>query len=182
MATATRLLTYQDLLETPDDGRRYEVIGGRLVASASPILEHQRVSGRLFDQLLDLERAGYGIALSAPTDVELEPHEIVVPDLVFVLAAHSTILGWEKITGVPDLIVEILSPSTQGVDEGDKLDLYARTGVPEYWLVDVEQEAARALALAGGAYRPIPALGRVIRSRVLPPFAVDLDVLFFGLR
>ncbi len=180
--TATRPLTYADLCETPDDGRRYEILGGRLVVSASPILKHQRVSGRLFDQLLDLERAGLGTVFSAPTDVELAAHEIVVPDLVFVLAQRRHILGRQKIEGAPDLIIEILSPSTRSVDEREKRDLYARSGVPEYWLVDPEGETIRVFSLAAGSYSPIPAEGAVVRSRVLPAFEVDGMALFADLR
>lgn len=179
---APRLLTYQDLLDTPDDGRRYEIIGGRAVVSASPILKHKRVSGRLFDLLLDVERAGFGVVFSAPTDVELEPHEIVVPGLVVVLAARPHILGRQKIEGTPDFIVDVVSPSTGRRDQGEKRDLYARTGVPEYWLVDPERETARALSLADGAHAPIPAEGTVVRSRVLPAFAVGVAALFAGLR
>lgn len=179
--TATRLLTYEDLRATPDDGRRYEIVAGRLVVSASPILKHQKVSLRLTDLLYDLEKAGLGELFEAPTDVELAPHEIVVPDLVFVLAHRRHILGREKIEGVPDLIVEIRSPSTAAMDEGEKRELYARSGVPEYWLVDPEGETVRAFSWDDGAYVPISAEGGEIRSRVLPGFAVDAVALFAGL-
>src|SRR5687767_11281295 len=56
MSTTTRLLTCEDLLDTPDDGRRYEIIGGELVVSASPLLKHQRLSIRLADLLYELEK------------------------------------------------------------------------------------------------------------------------------
>jgi Uma2 family endonuclease len=139
------------------------------------------VSLRLTDLLYEMEKAGFGEMFEAPTDVELEEHEIVVPDLVFVLAHRRHILGRQKIEGVPDLIIEILSPSTSRMDEGEKRALYARVGVPEYWLVDPERETVRAFALGDGAYAPIPANGGVTRSRVLPDFAVDAAALFAGL-
>jgi len=149
--------------------------------SASPILKHQRVSLRLVDLLYDLEKAGHGYLFEAPTDVELAPHEIVVPDLVFVLTAHRAILGRHMIQGVPDLIIEILSPSTGRIDEGEKRDLYARVGVPEYWLIDPARETVRAFTLEAGAYAPIAADDGGTRSRVLPPFVVGAGALFAGL-
>jgi Uma2 family endonuclease len=182
MATTTRLLTYADLDETPDDGRRYEIIGGRLVVTASPILKHQKLSLRLTDLLYELEKAGLGEVFEAPTDVELGPNDIVVPDLVFVTAARLGILGRQKIEGAPDILIEILSPSTSGRDEGEKRDLYARSGVREYWLVDPEQNTVRALTLVDGAYEPIPPSGNIVRSIAVPEFRVDVDALFAGLR
>ncbi len=79
MSTAARLLTYQDLLSTPDDGRRYELIGGEIVASPSPLLKHQRLSGLLFALFLAIERRGLGFVFVAPTDVRLSANDVVVP-------------------------------------------------------------------------------------------------------
>ena len=181
MSTTTRLLAYEDLLDTPADGRRYEIIGGQLVVAASPILKHQRVSGRLFDLLLDLERAGLGQAYAAPTDVRLFPHEIVVPDLVFVTTARLGILTEALIDGAPDLVIEILSPSTSDLDRGKKAALYAAAGVPEYWLVDPERRTILPQTLIAGAYQPIPITEGVVRSVVLPQLVVDVATLFAGI-
>lgn len=182
MSTTVRALTCEDLRKTPDDGRRYEIIGGQLVVSASPILKHQKLSLRLTDLLYALAKSGLGELFEAPTDVERGPNDIVVPDLVFVTKARLGILGREKIAGAPDILIEILSPSTRGRDEREKRDLYARFGVPEYWLVDPVRNAVRAMTLVGDAYQPIPPIGSVIPSKVVPEFVVDPTVLFAGLR
>ena len=181
MSTTTRLLTYEDLLETPPDGRRYEIIGGQFVVSASPILKHQRVSGRLFDLLLDLERAGLGQVYAAPTDVRLFPHEIVVLDLVFITTARLGILTEALIDGAPDLVIEILSPSTSELDRGKKAALYAAAGVPEYWLVNPERRTILPQTLVDRAYEPIPMSEGVVRSVVLPQLVVDVAALFAGI-
>ena len=182
MSTTTRAPSYADLLETPDDGRRYEIVGGRLVVSASPRLKHQKLSLRLTDLLYELEKAGLGELFEAPTDVELGPNDVVVPDLVFVTAARLGILGRQKIEGAPDILIEILSPSTSDRDQGEKRDLYARSGVAEYWMMDAERDGVRALALVGGADEPIPHNGGVVQSLVVPEFRVDVAALFAGLR
>ena len=181
VSITTRPLTYQDLLRTPNDGRRYEIIGGQLVVSASPLLKHQKLSKRLADLLYDLEKAGLGEMYEAPTDVRLFPHEIVVPDLVFVTTARLGILTEALIDGAPDLVIEILSPSTSELDRGKKAALYAAAGVPEYWLVDPERRTILPQTLVAGAYEPIPISEGAVRSVVLPQLVVDVAALFAGI-
>jgi Uma2 family endonuclease len=182
MVATTKLLTYEDLLETPDDGRRYEIIGGRLIATAWPLLKHQRVVGRLFDLLIDLEKAKLGVVFMAPTDVRLESHEIVVPDLVFITIPRLDILRPNLVDGAPDLIIEIRSPATAALDDGEKRELYARAGVAEYWRVDPDAETVLAARLVEGRYLPIPSESDTVRSVVAPQFVVDVAALFAGLR
>ena len=181
MSTTTRRLTYEDLLQTPDDGRRYEIIGGDFVVSASPVLKHQRLSVRLTVLLFTLEKAGLGQVFEAPTDVQLGPHDIVVPDIGFVTTVRLGILTRQKIDGAPDIVIEIFSPSTSERDKEIKRDLYARSGVREYWLVDPEQDTVDAFVLTDGVCEPLPRMGSQIRSTVVPEFVVDLDALFAGL-
>jgi Uma2 family endonuclease len=182
MVTTERLLTYEDLLNTPDDGRRHEIIGGRLVVTASPLTKHQRVSVRLAAQLFDLERAGLGVVFPAPTDVRLEPHEIFVPDMVFITTPRLDIVRASLIEGPPDLIVEVRSPTTAARDDGEKKAVYQRTGVQEYWRADPDLETVQALILVDGAFQPIPPVGNLIRSLVVPEFVVDVEALLAGLR
>jgi len=181
MSTTTRSLTYDDLLTTPADGQRYEILGGELIVSPSPVTKHQRLSVRLLDLLFDLEKAGLGVVFSAPTDVQLSSHDIVVPDLVFVRQARRHIIDPNLIYGSPDLIIENLSPSTRTIDQERKLALYAAAGVPEYWMLDPETETILPLTLVAGRYEPIPVVGGIVRSVVVPEFVVDLAALFAGI-
>ena len=105
--------------------------------SAAPYLDHQRISRHLQFQLYDqIEVPGHGEVFNAPTAVQLSDHDIVEPDLLVVLAARSSYLTARKVDGPPDLVVEILSPSSQRRDHELKLRLYERAGVDEYWIVD----------------------------------------------
>ena len=179
--TTTRSWTYDDLLSTPNDGLRYEIIGGELFVSPSPATKHQRLSGRFFALLLDLEKAGLGVVFAAPTDVKFSDQDTVVPDLLFIRTEHQHIIGPNYITGPPDLIIEILSPSNSAVDRERKLALYAAAGVPEYWMLDPETESVVPLTLVEDHYELIPVTGGIVRSVVLPEFVVELAALFAGL-
>ena len=122
----------------PDDGNRYEFIGGRLYMTPAPVIRHQRVSKRLQLALVRLlEETGHGEVFYAPCLVEFPgTSDRVQPDLLFVSNERQGIITEKLMLGAPDLVVEILSPSTAHRDRGIKLDLYARRGVREYWIVD----------------------------------------------
>jgi Uma2 family endonuclease len=115
-----------------------------------------------------------GELLFAPFDVQLAGHSVVQPDLVYVSRARRDVLG-ERIVGAPDLAVEVLSPSTASRDLGAKLELYAQSGVEEYWLVDPANRAFEFLVNDAGAFRFVPARDGVYRSERLPGLALDLE-------
>jgi len=182
MSTATRLLTYADLLDTPDDGQRYEVIDGRLIVTPAPATVHQKLSLRLtllIGNFVTQHRLGQ--VFVAPCDVMLSEHAIVQPDLIFVDQARLDIVGPKYVEGVPDLVVEILSPRTRRRDAGSKRDLYARFGVPEYWRADPDGRSLVAEVLREGRYEPLLRDDGIVRSSVLPGLEVDVSVLFAGL-
>ena len=137
VATKTRgKFTYEDYRNTPDDVR-YELHGGELITVPAPNMTHQGISTillRLIDTLVYLKKLGK--VYHAPTDVVFSDNEVVQPDLVFVSNERSHILTENNIRGAPDLIIEILSPSTAGRDRTFKRTLYERHGVKEYWMVD----------------------------------------------
>ncbi len=138
--------TWEDVLRMPDDGNRYEFIGGRLYMTPAPVTRHQRISKLLHWALMEvLERAGHGQVFYAPLLVEFPgTDDRVQPDILFVSNERRSIIGEKQVTGAPDLVVEILSPSTAHRDRGIKLDLYARHGVREYWIVDPEEDTVDA--------------------------------------
>jgi len=134
--------TWEDVLRMPDDGNRYEFIGGRLYVTPAPVTRHQRISKRLLAALMRiLEDAGRGEVFKAPCLVEFPgTGDRVQPDLLFVAEERQEIISEKHVTGAPDLVVEILSPSTAHRDRGIKLDLYARSGVRQYWIVDTDED------------------------------------------
>ena len=135
--------TWEDVLRMPDDGNRYEFIGGRLYMTPAPVTRHQRISKRMWAALVRvLENPGRGEVFHAPYLVEFPgTGDRVQPDLLFVSDERREIIGEKQVTGAPDLVVEILSPSTAHRDRGIKLDLYARRGVRQYWIVDPVEDA-----------------------------------------
>lgn len=144
-------LTYDDLILFPDDGNRHEIINGRHVLNASPVPRHQRISFALQTELhRHLGPAGHEV-LGAPIDVQLSDVDVVVPDLVVVLSENDIITD-TRIVGAPDLIVEILSPSTRAKDENLKRRLYEQAGVPNYWIADPDANSVTALRMSGGLY------------------------------
>lgn len=134
--------TWEDVERMPEDGNRYEWIGGRLYMTPAPATRHQRISKRLQQALMRiLEHAGHGEMFYAPCLVAFPgTGDRVQPDLLFVSNERRGIITEKQMLGAPDLVVEILSPSTAHRDRGIKLDLYARSGVRQYWIVDPDRD------------------------------------------
>ncbi len=135
-------ITWQDVQQMPDDGNRYEAIEGDLYVTPAPTPRHQILLLRLYDALRPLLTRPRGVLLVAPVGVEFpDTREGVQPDLLFVSRERLGIIGDASVRGAPDLVIEILSPSTAGRDRTIKLELYERQGVREYWIVDPAEGA-----------------------------------------
>lgn len=182
---AEKKITIADFLERDDfeDGYIYELINGEITKRASPNLVHQDASMMLSIQLGTFIAAhNLGRLYAAPTDVYLSKvADLVVPDLSFVPNANAAYLqpsGY--ILGVPDLIVEILSKGTHQVDRGDKMRLYKRYGVKEYWLADPIKKSIEIYVLEGDEYiltAYAEEFGE-INSRVLTGFSLEVAKIF----
>jgi len=117
------------------------------------------------------------LALPAPLDVHLADHSIVQPDILYLSAARRH-LAREWVEGAPDLLVEILSRGSVRRDRGEKLDLYARSGVREYWIVDPIECQIEFLALRGESFEVVLPRGGVYRSQALPEISLDLEAVW----
>ncbi|MFO0982303.1 MAG: Uma2 family endonuclease [Planctomycetota bacterium] len=139
-------LTYDDYLELPDDGKRYEIIDGELFVTPAPTPDHQRASGRLHLALADWVRSHPPAEVFyAPIDLILADDTIVQPDLLVVL--NPAVVTKRGIEAAPGLVVEILSPSTAKRDRGLKRGRYARSSVTEYWVVDADERVVEQYVL-----------------------------------
>ena len=183
MAIATSVkpklkLTYEDYASLPDD-ERYELIDGELIIMTSPTAFHQALLKKLASAFMVLESRGLGTMFFAPLDVILSNFDVVQPDLIFISGERGSIIR-DYIRGAPDLLVEILSPSTERRDRIIKRDLYARHGVREYWLVDPYAKTVTVLLLSAGGYdtHAVYGEGDTLTSPTLPGFALDLGGLF----
>ncbi len=168
-------LTYEAYCCFPDDGNRHEVINGVHYMNPAPSTYHQTVSRRLQFQLyMQIELAGLGQVFNAPIDLQLSEYDIIQPDIVVVLNRPVNIVTPSKIKGVPDLIIEILSPSSTRNDSVLKKELYERSGVPEYWIADPMDTQLEQFVLDNGAYRAIEK-STVLQLSMLPEVTVDLE-------
>jgi Uma2 family endonuclease len=144
--------TYEEYYRL-DDGRRYEIIDGDLLMAPAPDTWHQDWSRELTLIVATyVKRTKLGKVFIAPVDVVLDPENTVQPDLVFVSAANLPIIQHRAIFGVPDMVVELVSPSSVRRDRYDKKALYARFGVKEYWIGDPANKALEILTLKSGNY------------------------------
>ena len=172
-------LTYEDYASLPDD-ERCELIDGELIPMPSPKKIHQRLILDLSWILRRLEEMGLGELFIAPFDVILSRFNVVQPDLIFVSSARAHIITEDNIRGAPDLVVEILSPSTAGYDRTTKRNLYARHGVREYWLIDPYAKTVTVLILGANGYDTLAVYGEgdTLTSPTLAGFALNLSDLF----
>jgi Uma2 family endonuclease len=146
-------LTFTDLQQMPDDGRRYELYDGEVFELPSPIPKHQFVGGNVLVLLHDYRRARGGLVFAAPLDIVFSELNVVQPDVVFFLEERMHLVNlYEPIRVRPDLAVEVLSPGTERNDRGRKLRMFVRYEVPEYWIVDPIADTLELLVFHEGEY------------------------------
>lgn len=163
-----------DIWDTPEDGNRYEVIDGQLYMTPPPGWSHQvGVANLLLIVGAHVRDNGLGHVVPAPVGVKLDDENGLQPDLVYVSNERASIITERGVMGAPDLVVEVLSPSTRGRDLGVKLRRYAAAGIPHYWIMDRGPRELRVLRLG-------PA-GCEEAGRFLPGSVFEPD-LFPGLR
>ncbi|HEU5432780.1 MAG TPA: Uma2 family endonuclease [Thermomicrobiales bacterium] len=177
-------MTAEDLADYPEDGLRREIINGELYVAPAPLRSHQELAARIF-RLLDnaVNAANAGRLYFDPVDVLLSRFDVVHPDLLCVSRDRLSICRDNQyIAGAPDIVVEIVSPSTRAIDLVRKAALYARSGVAEYWTADPLSRALVINIFREGRYEPVaPGADGLLRSVVSPGVAVDPDAVFAGL-
>ncbi len=173
--------TYEHYARLPNDSWRYEVIGGDLYISPASSAAHQGVVVVLIQLVQAFVRQHkLGRVLIAPIDVMLpDLASPVQPDVLVILKANLDIIR-QRVEGVPDLVIEVLSPATARHDRLTKYRLYAEAGVSEYWIIDPEAGAADIYTRRGNGFVPLGHYerGGVIRSELLPALRLPLDELF----
>jgi len=174
-------VTYEQYAQMPDDGRRYEILEGMLQMTPSPTTKHQRVSGNLYFILRShVAERDLGEVFDAPLDVVLSSTCVLQPDLVYVSRAREQIINEQNIAGAPDLVVEIVTPATASMDRVTKAQLYARYGVPYYWVVDPDQQTVEEFRLERGIYMPVRQWegGDRFAPELFPGLEIELSGVF----
>ncbi|HEX5316486.1 MAG TPA: Uma2 family endonuclease [Candidatus Kapabacteria bacterium] len=181
LTTEKERKTAADYAKLPDGKERYELIDGELIMVPAPTFEHQDISGFLHGKLEALVRPRkLGKVVSAPTDVHATEHDVYQPDILFIRRNNLGIVKEGAIYGAPDLIIEILSPSTGYYDLKHKKDVYQQIGVQEYWIVDPMDKTVECFLNSPRGYETF-FLGKkngTAQSSLLPEFSIDLGELF----
>jgi Uma2 family endonuclease len=177
-------LTYDDFVLFPDDGMRHELIDGEHYVTPSPNPKHQIVLGNLYLLIGSwLREHRLGRVMLSPLDVVFTKFDVVEPDLLFMSNERAAqVLTSKNVQGVPELVVEIGSPSTRKRDETIKKRLYERSGVSEYWFVNPELDVVRVYRRgASGFERPVELwreAGDVLSTSLLPGLDLPLVRVF----
>jgi Uma2 family endonuclease len=177
--TAQRYMNMREL-----DGRRTNLVDGEVVMGEA-VWEHQAITGSIFRAMSDWVEAGERRgAASLPIDVYVDEHNVYAPDVLWYSQERIPPNPRARPQAVPDLAVEVRSPSTWRYDVGAKKSGYERAGAPELWLVDTPARAVLAFRRssrdAGFDLALELAAGDVLESPLLERFALPLDQLFAG--
>jgi Uma2 family endonuclease len=134
---APMLLNVHDFMDLPEGPPYYELVEGELFMSPPPNLYHQGIVGNIVEILhVYLRKNRIGEVYFAPCGVFLTEINAYQPDAFYIANERLSILAEDGVQGAPDLVIEVLSPSTERHDKGPKKKIYAATGVQELWLVD----------------------------------------------
>ena len=172
--------TYEDYVHMPE-GKRYEIVEGEIYMVPVPTTTHQRISRKLEEMLSRfVEERKLGEVFDAPIDVVFSETDIVQPDIIFISNENKNIIKEENIKGAPDLIIEILSPSSAQRDKTIKKKLYAKNGVKEYWLVEPQKRTIEALVLGKRGYETFKVFSdkEVLTTRLIKGLQIPVEQLF----
>jgi Uma2 family endonuclease len=178
----SKKFTYQDYLDLPNDGKRYEVINGELIMAPAPNTIHQTISNNLEDELRSfLKKQKLGKMFHAPYDVVFSETDVVQPDILVILNERSSNITENYLDGAPDLIIEILSPKTAHYDLLEKKELYERSGVKEYWIVDPRRFRVMIYVNQGNRFElnQRQETKGMVKSLILTDFELSLENIFF---
>lgn len=162
--------------ETAD---RLELIDGVVVMSPSPLPVHQRLAARLLYQLETFAHNGGGCVVFPETDIRFSNRLVYRPD-VAVYRAGRVAETPDRLTLVPDLVIEILPNSSRSLDLVTKREDYDRFGVAEYWVVDTDERRVHAWNREGGRLVECPSVEPMITSIGIPGFVLDQRRLWDG--
>ncbi len=160
----------------------YELINGELLKKSAPKPKHQRAQRNLLFSIHQFVTSGQlGEILPAPVDVFLDEYNVPQPDLVFVSKKRAAIINADEgILGAPDLVIEIISPSSVRYDRIDKKELYEQFGIKEYWIVDPSYNSVEIYALQDNRYKlfSFGAENEKVKSSVLKNIELEVSSIF----
>jgi len=173
--------TYEDYINLPDNGKRYEIINGELYMVPAPTLGHQDTIGEFHLTIgLFLRTNPIGKIYLAPTDIIFSEIDVLQPDLIFVSKEKFDILTGANIQGAPDLVIEVLSPGTEKRDRTIKLKAYSKFGVAEYWMANDEGATVEIWRRQGKklVFHALLDRTQTLTTPLLPGLEISLEKIF----
>ncbi len=173
------VLRYEDLESFPNDDLRREILDGELNVTPSPSPRHAKVVIKISRRLDEYADDVGGQVYGSDVDIVLGAENVVIPDVIYIAPDRMQTIGQKAVFGAPSLIVEVLSPSTQHIDRGRKRAIYARFGVPEYWLADPDANTVeRCSGPSGDGYQTIEVFSGDMPAATLPGFILPFEKVF----
>jgi Uma2 family endonuclease len=180
MATRGVRFLASDIWDAPDNGKKYEVIDGDLFVTPPPDWVHQEQLSNLDYFVKNWVKAHrLGRIVNAPTGVVLDDENGLEPDLLFISHERAHIIQKRGVFGAPNLVVEVLSPSTEARDRGLKLRRYGAAGVDHYWILDTDGPRIEERVLGDDGYRLVGTFGpgEVFHPTLFPGLEISIDDL-----
>ena len=175
-------LTYRDYLDLPESDDRYELIDGELYMAPTPIPEHQIFLFYLTKVIEEfVTEHDLGRVIISPQDVILSEDVVLQPDVMFISNERMNIIRWgHYVRGAPDLVVEVLSPSTSVRDRTLKRERYAQFGVREYWIADIVGRTIEVNVASGDKFEVVGVYGEgdIFESPLVTGLEVDISGVF----
>lgn len=160
--------TGMEVFKSLPEGTRVQLIENMIVMEPAPAYAHQGIAGKLYREIAGFaEKNKLGEVLHAPFDVYLDQENVFQPDILFVAAERLKMIRPNGLYGAPDLVAEILSPATRQYDREEKMQVYERCGVKEYWLIDPDTREARGYQLERSSFKALPFTKSLIHSVLL---------------
>jgi Uma2 family endonuclease len=181
LTSKARPITRHEYAMIPVGAPNYQLIEGDLVMAPSPGSYHQDIVGRLYRAIAaHLDANPLGRVFIAPLDVHLSDINVYQPDILFIRKENADIIEEHGIEGAPDLVVEILSKTSEKYDLGPKRSVYARTGVDELWIIDPKKRTLALYRPGDGSETPSATYKskQKFTSEVLPGLTIDLASVF----
>jgi Uma2 family endonuclease len=174
------LLTFEQFCDLLHEDQKADLIKGVMYMQSPPSIPHELIFGFLFHLLgIYVRHKKLGVVLGSKSAARLGEYDGPEPDIMFITKERQHLVHHAYVDGAPDLIVEIISPSTAHIDRGQKKKQYAEFGVREYWMLDPNRQVAEFLRNQSGQWEPLPLTREsIFRSVAVPGFWLRIDWLW----
>ncbi|MCZ8355168.1 MAG: Uma2 family endonuclease [Cyclobacteriaceae bacterium] len=172
-----KIWTVSDYMGIGISNEPVQLIHGKLIMSPAPSPQHQRISRNLF-QILIQHTVNFGEVFYSPIDLILSESIVLQPDLVFISNKKKEIITNRGIEGIPDLIVEVISPSNSYIDRVTKKEIYTTHGIPELWLVDPQSKRLEIYLPQTAQAIKVYKEDEVVMAETLPNLSFILSSIF----